>query len=194
MKKQQNNSTRAWALHVALSIALLSISAVLLASSLKATPATRGLSAPIKPVAAGDKELVIAGAASAQGLFPADAPFTFGDTGSLNTARYGHTATLLPNGKVLVAGGFGITSGVLTSVELYDPASGTWSATGNLNTARYLHTATLLPNGRVLVAGGLDSSLNPSASAELYDTASGTWSATGNLNTERELPTATLLP
>ena len=59
MKKQQNNSTRAWALHVALSIALLSISAVLLASSFKATPAASGLSAPIEAVAAGDNDLVI---------------------------------------------------------------------------------------------------------------------------------------
>src|SRR5437773_11640119 len=104
MKKQQNNSTRGWALHVALSIALLSISAVLLASSFKATPATRGLSAPINPVAAGDKELVITGPASSQSLSPAYAPFTFGNTGSLDTGRYWHTATLLPNGKVLVAG------------------------------------------------------------------------------------------
>ena len=166
MKKQQNNSTRAWALHVALSIALLSISAVLLASSLKATPATRGLSASINPVAAGDKDLVTAGAASAQGLFPADAPFTFGDTGSLNTARYAHTATLLPNGKVLVAGGGG-SSGFLSSVELYDPASGTWTATGSLNAARYLHTATLLPNGKVLVAGGYNNTIGALASAEL---------------------------
>ena len=76
-----------------------------MASSFKATPATSGLSAPIKPVAAGGNDLVIAGPASAQSLFPADAPFTFGNTGSLTTARYCHTATLLPNGKVLVAGG-----------------------------------------------------------------------------------------
>ena len=191
MKKQQNNSTRAWALHVALSIALLSISAVLLASSLKATPATRGLSAPINPVAAGDKDLVTAGAASAQGLFPADAPFTFGDTGSLNTARYGHTATLLPNGKMLVAGGGG-SSGFLSSAELYDPASGTWTATGSLNSARYLHTATLLPNGKVLVAGGYYGVA--STGAELYDPASGTWTATGSLNAARADHTATLLP
>ena len=70
MKKQQNNSTRGWALPVALSIALLSISAVLLASSFSATPATSGLSATTKPVAAGDKELVIAGPASSQGTPP----------------------------------------------------------------------------------------------------------------------------
>ena len=126
MKKQQNNSIRAWALQVALSVALLSISAVLLASSFKAAPATRGLSAPINLGAAGDNDLVIAGQASFQSLFPADAPFTFGNTGSLTTARYGHTATLLSNGKVLVAGG---NDGVnlLNSAELYDPASGTWS-------------------------------------------------------------------
>src|SRR5438132_3254239 len=140
MKKQQNNSTRASALLVALSVALLSISAVLLASSFKAAPASSGLSAPITPVAAGDKDLVIAGPASSQSLSPADAPFTFGNTGSLATARDYHTATLLSNGKVLVAGGAG--GPILSSAELYDPATGTWSATGSLTTARYFHTAT----------------------------------------------------
>ncbi len=65
-----------------------------------------------------------------------------------------HTATLLPNGKVLVAGGMTVTLHYLASAELYDPASGTWTATGSLATARYCHTATLLPNGKVLVAGG----------------------------------------
>src|SRR5437773_2543511 len=192
MKKQQNNSTRGWALHVALSIALLSISAVLLASSFKATPATRGLSAPINPVAAGDKELVITEPASSQSLSPAYAPFTFGNTGSLDTGRYWHTATLLPNGKVLVAGGYDGGS-YLSSAELYHPATGTWSATGSLSTGRLVHTATLLPNGKVLVAGGIGNS-GDLASAELYDPASGTWSATGSLSTARYVPTATLLP
>ena len=65
-----------------------------------------------------------------------------------------HTATLLPNGKVLVAGGYDSSGVYLSSAELYDPASGTWTATGSLNTARCCHTATLLPNGKVLVAGG----------------------------------------
>src|SRR4030095_16370526 len=78
---------------------------------------------------------------------PASVTWTF--TGSLNIARYFHTATLLPHGMVLIAGG---TDGVnaLASAELYDPASGMWSTTGSLNTARYLHTATLLPHGIVL--------------------------------------------
>src|SRR5262245_43352327 len=74
-------------------------------------------------------------------------------TGSLNTARYFHTATLLPNGKVLVAGGFG-NNIYLKSAEIYDPGAGTFTATGNMITARSQHTATLLPNGRVLIARG----------------------------------------
>ena len=83
----------------------------------------------------------------------------FTNTGSLATARANHTATLLPNGKVLVAGGLIYnSSSSLASTELYDPASGTWTATGSLATARYVHTATLLPNGKVLVAGGFNSS------------------------------------
>ena len=114
-------------------------------------------------------------------------------TGSLNTVRRSHTATLLPNGMVLVAGGFAPNS-VLASAELYHPASGTWTPTGRLNTARAEHTATLLPNGMVLVAGGLDGSLNVSVSAELYDPASGTWTPTGSLHTGRRWHTASLLP
>ena len=83
-----------------------------------------------------------------------DTLFTFGNTGSLNAARRNHTATLLPDGKVLVGGGIDSSFSPYTSAELYDPANGTWSAAGNLTTARSNHTATLLPNGKVLVAGG----------------------------------------
>src|SRR5437879_2154906 len=115
----------------------------------------------------------------------ADTPFTYNATGSLNTARDFHTATLLPNGKVLVAGGVDSSFQASVSAELYDPASGTWAAAGSLNTARYQHTATLLPNGKILIAGGLDNSSHASASAELYDPASGTWAAAGSLNTAR---------
>ena len=113
-------------------------------------------------------------------------------TGSVNTGRFEYTATLLPNGMVLVAGGFDRSNNVLASAELYDPASGTWTVTGSLNTARYAHTATLLQNGFVLVAGGYDG-VFVSATAELYDPASGTWTFTGSLNTARAGHTATLL-
>jgi N-acetylneuraminic acid mutarotase len=114
-------------------------------------------------------------------------------TGSLGTARYSPTATLLSNGKVLVAGG--LSPGIPTnSAELYDPATGTWTVTGSLATARYLHTATLLPNGKVLVAGGDDSNNIALADAELYDPATGSWTATGSLGTARLIHTATLLP
>ncbi len=85
---------------------------------------------------------------------------------------------MLPNGKVLVAGGYD-NSGTLASAELYDPASGTWTATGSLATARYSHTATLLPNGKVLVAGGLQRHY-ALASAELYDVGLG-FSSAGSL-------------
>ena len=87
-------------------------------------------------------------------------------TGSLNTGRDGHTATLLPNRLVLVAGGG--NSGFLSSAELYHPATRTWSPTGSLNTGRTVHTATLLANGMVLVAGGANDD-GALASAELYD-------------------------
>src|SRR5262245_60198159 len=77
--------------------------------------------------------------------------------GRLSAERYAHTATLLQNGMVLVAGGFDRHGGAVASAEVYDPASKTWTATGSLNTARAYHTATLLQDGMVLVAGGSDS-------------------------------------
>lgn len=118
------------------------------------------------------------------------ASWTWRPTASLNTARFLHTATLLPNGMVLVAGGD--LRGVLASADLYDPANRIWTPTGSLNVARSSHTATLLPNGMVLVAGGDDGHVF-SASAELYDPASGTWTLTGSLNAPRLGHTATLL-
>jgi hypothetical protein len=90
-----------------------------------------------------------------------------------------HTATLLPNGKVLAVGG--------SRAELYDPTSGLWSTTGAMNTPRTFHTTTLLANGTVLVAGGAGTS------AELYNPATERWTTTGSPSSAYFAPTATLL-
>jgi hypothetical protein len=112
----------------------------------------------------------------------------------LNAARISFTATLLPNGKVLVAGGMNNVSGWLSGAELYDPATGIWAATGSMNGARAGATATLLPNGKVLVVGGQIAGEVYLTSAELYDSNTGTWTATGSLSTASGVHATTLLP
>jgi hypothetical protein len=129
-------------------------------------------------------------------VVPAPVP-SWTATGSMGMARGGFSATLLPDGKVLAAGGDAMVEGVDTaSAELYDPATGTWSATGSMATARAGHSATLLPDGKVLVAGGgrQSDAYTWLASAELYDPATGIWTTTGSLATSRVGHTATLLP
>lgn len=113
-------------------------------------------------------------------------------TGSMTTPRSGHSATLLADGTVLVAGSWGLdgVANAEASAELYDPSTGTWSATGSMIDVRSGHTATLMARGKVLVAGGFPSDLT----AELYDPATGTWSATGRMPSAHSLHSATLLP
>jgi N-acetylneuraminic acid mutarotase len=114
----------------------------------------------------------------------------------MSTVRQHHSATLLLNGKVLVAGGSDgsvFHNATLASAEIYDPAEGTWSAANSLGAGRYLHSATLLQNGKVLAAGGIGVG-GVIASAEIYDPATGTWSPTDSLATARYQHTATLLP
>src|SRR5438874_226926 len=120
-------------------------------------------------------------------------PFQWEYTGSLKTARFHHTATLLPDGRVLVVGGEQGRGSPLASAELYDPATGTFSDTSSLSTARDGHTATLLANGKLLIAGGQDSAFTELASAQLYNPATGIWSTTGSLNIARFDHTGTLL-
>ena len=119
----------------------------------------------------------------------AQAP-TWSTTGNILLPRYSFRATTLPNGKVLIEGGFAPGS-YTTDSELFDPTTGVWTQTGSLNQGRGEHSATLLQNGRVLVAGGYAGPvLN---SAEIYDTGTGTWTMTGSMSHVRTRHTATLL-
>ncbi len=124
---------------------------------------------------------------------PATGVFTA--TGSMTAPRDLATATVLPNGKVLVVGGYDATSATLTSAELYDPATGVFTATGSMSVPRQEHTATLLPNGRVLIAGGVKWAFPTTfyASAEIYDPATGQFTLTGTMNSAHVDHTATLL-
>jgi galactose oxidase-like protein len=122
----------------------------------------------------------------------------FNNTGSMNVARFGHTATLLANGEVLVAGGANNSMGFLSSAELYDPSTGKWTPTGSLAVARFGHNAVPLSNGQVLLAGGLDPNACcgalPLATAELYNPSTGAWTATGSMSVGRSSFCLTLLP
>jgi hypothetical protein len=123
------------------------------------------------------------------------------DTASMNVARYYATATRLPSGKVLIAGGHDTFSSILSSTELYDPATNSFAAaadTASMNVARSQAVATRLPSGKVLIAGGADASgSSVLSSTELYDPATNSFAAaadTASMNVGREFATATLLP
>jgi Kelch motif len=164
MKKQLNPSVKALLVRRTFYLILLVAVCVI--------PFALGQRVTIKQSAVADTLLL--GSMPAATLPNSDEPASgsWTATGNLNIARYYHTATVLPNGKVLVAGGWdGFNP--FTSAELYDPALGTWTATGSLNTARDGYTASLLPNGLVLVAAGFATGFVSLSSAELYDPASG---------------------
>jgi serine/threonine protein kinase len=110
----------------------------------------------------------------------------------MNTPRYGHTATLLSNGNLLVVGGQD-DQGSLATAEIYNPAANQWNPAGKLATARYGHTAALLHDGKVLIAGGQANDHTILATAETYDPAANLWSSAAPLTAPRCQHTATLL-
>jgi Galactose oxidase, central domain/Kelch motif len=122
---------------------------------------------------------------------------TFVQTSPLAEARGLHTATLLPDGHVLITGGgpasWAGAGAYLATAEIYDPSTGTFSATGSMSTPREDHTATLLRDGRVLIIGGNDVGSHTTASAEIYDPRTGAFTPTGSMATARGFHTATLL-
>lgn len=123
---------------------------------------------------------------------------TSGSAAPMAVGRYQHTATVLADGRVLVAGGVDASGRRLAAAEVFDPATGSWSWAASMHVARSGHTATLLPDGRVLVTGGLGAS-NPDASgveltsAEIFDPKTGAWRSAAGMRSPRALHTATPL-
>jgi uncharacterized repeat protein (TIGR03803 family) len=117
---------------------------------------------------------------------------TWATNSPLNVPRWAHTATLLNNGQVLIAGGLIYNMNgdqeSTNSAELYDPATGTSTITDSMSSYRHSHTATLLLDGRVLVASG-----GGDASSEIYDPSTSTWGSYAQMADERIVPAAVRL-
>ncbi|CAF2984215.1 unnamed protein product [Rotaria sp. Silwood2] len=117
----------------------------------------------------------------------------------MNAARSLHTASVLANGKVLIAGGVAYNANynlMANSAELYDPVTRSWTTTGNIIMARYWHTASILSNGKILITGGViccEGSNMPLNTAEIYDPSTGSWTMTSNMTIARYWHTASIL-
>ena len=111
----------------------------------------------------------------------------------LTTPRSLHTASALPNGRILVAGGYDQNYQAATSAEIYDPTTGLLTPTGAMHDGRIAATATQLSDGRILMVGGQDSTGTALNSVEIYDPATGQFTLASNLGTSRLNSTATTM-
>lgn len=142
--------------------------------------------------------LVLASSCDAVVIVYNEPTSNFSDTGTIDAVRRGmsanraaHTATLLMDGKVLVAGGFADDENSLSSAEVFDPKTNAFSPTGTMNVARAGHSAALLPDGKVLIAGGYNGDYLDSA--EVYDPKTGKFAPAGKMILARSGHTAVLL-
>ncbi len=117
---------------------------------------------------------------------------TWLSAGNLQRGRELARAVILPNGNVLIVGGYNSNEGYLEYCEVYDPSANTWTSTSSMSVKRAKHTATLLKDGKILITGGQNSS-GALTSCEIYDPETGTWSITGALNVARFFHSAVLL-
>ena len=117
----------------------------------------------------------------------------FSPTGMMTSPRQGPTATLLPDGKVLITGGVDNNQNVLDTAELYDPVTGEFSAAGHMTTSRYAHLAAVLGDGDVLIAGGIDNAGSSLASAEIFDANNESFGAIAAMPRDRFRVGATVL-
>src|SRR5205823_6845599 len=133
--------------------------------------------------------------ASSEVFDPASQTFT--SVPPMASGREFHNATLLPNGKVLITGGFGLlndSSSITNTAELFDPGAGTFTTLPPMTSARVFHTTTLLRNGQVLITGGLSTNNMAVTTAELFDPTAGTFTPIPNAMSMTRLGhTATLL-
>ncbi len=114
-------------------------------------------------------------------------------TATMSVPRMAHTATSLPNGRVLVAGGFTGDEQAAKSAELFDPQSARFLLLPRMVTVRHSHTATVLANGKVLLVGGFGVGNAVLASAELFDPTTSTFASAGAMHAPRAGHVATLL-
>lgn len=156
-----------------------------------------GREIPVEPIVEGRARVRVALDEARVSAWPVVVDPEWTPATQMTIPRYEHTATTLPDGKILIAGGdvpkLGLT-------EIYDPRTGTFTSSAAMSRRRANHTATLLPNGKVVIAGGDDSSdplveaHNPTRSVEVFDPALGTFDPIGNMVVQRSHHTATLLP